>query len=213
MIVVTGNRPSFPRRRSALPNAKHRLFNQLNRVPIVGETADPVVGSALIALTVLTIIGVALPGKLFPHDPDARTHVLQLAGGLLVVIGVYWAAVNLRETRARQYFERLSAAIDQVGSESLAVQVGGIWLLKSLVLETPALPSDSSTKGAVEARNRAVFDVLTVVSESGGAAADLATRVLADLKRQKWPEGPSGWTTDPQRPTAPPPAPELPEPT
>ena len=161
---------------------KHALFGVFDRIPVVKEMADPIVAGVLGVLVLLTIAGVALPGQVFPHDHEARSHVMQIAAGLVVVFGAYYAAVNIREVRGQKYLERLSNVIDQVGSSQPAVRLGGIRLLQSIALERPLLPSDSMTTTAAVARKQAIREVLRSVSEEGDTdVAQLAALVLKEL--------------------------------
>lgn len=161
---------------------KERLFGLCDRIPFIKETADPVVATVLALLLLLAIVGISIPGQIFPHDNAARSHVMQMAGGLVVVFGAYYATVNLREVRAQRYLDRLSTVIEQVGSPSEPVRLGSIRLLQSAALEKPALPSDSMTAGAVAARQKAIREVLDAISGEGDTpAARLAARVITEM--------------------------------
>ena len=161
---------------------KTRLFATINRAPIVGELADPIVASVLGTLVIITIVAIALPSAVFPRDHDGRTHVLQIAGGLLVVFGVYYTSIAVRDRRAHEYLERLAACIGQLDSTCKATRVGAVRLIQGIALETPVLPSDSTTEGALTARRDAIWDVLCELSRDPDEdVAELATRVREEL--------------------------------
>jgi hypothetical protein len=112
---------------------KSRAFAFLRHVPVIRDTADPeYVGIFLLFMCV--VVGALIA---FGQSSSAYTKVLQTAGGVLVVLGVYFTVVNLRTSRVEQYVGRLIAAIGQLGSESKAVRLATIRLLEALVLEEP----------------------------------------------------------------------------
>ncbi len=159
------------------------LFALSNRVPLVREASDPMVLLVLAILVVATAIAVVFPSDVFPGDKDARSHVLQLAGGVLVLFAAYFTSVNLRETRAQHAFERLSRAIEQLGSESEPVRIGAIKLLESIALERLELPSGTGGSAAI-ARHEAVREALEAVARepAGSSPSDLAREVLQKLE-------------------------------
>jgi hypothetical protein len=162
---------------------KARLFDVAGRIPIIKETADPWVFLELLVLAVAVGLGVAFPDAIFPGDEDARTHVLQVGAGALVLLGAYFTAVNIRQVRADQAFDRLHKVIDQLGSDSEAVRAGAIRLLQSILLEKMDLPSGTAGE-AMAARRKAVENALAAaVAEAGGRPSTaLAERVLNELR-------------------------------
>jgi hypothetical protein len=162
--------------RDGLPRTKDRLFAFSERLPLIGRAADPFVAAALGLVVVLTLVFVAIPGQVFPEDHNARGHILQLAGGLIVVGGAYFAAVNLRSTRASQLADRLRATLGDLGSDSEAVRVGAIQLLEGMANEDPNLPKDTAGRAAVQAQRRAIYAALAAMVEEGGAASAEAAR-------------------------------------
>jgi hypothetical protein len=164
------------------PGPKERLFQWVNGLPVIGEVADPIVASVLGMLVVVTMVAIAIPGSVFPHDHDARTHVLQIAGGLLVVLGVYYTSIALRDRRAHEYLERFATAIGQLDSGCKATRLGAVRLIQGVALEKPVLPSDSTTAGALAARRKAIWDVLDQLSVDPDLdTATLATHVREEL--------------------------------
>jgi hypothetical protein len=185
-IKPSGGRPAM-----AGPGLKARLFDLSSRIPLVRETADPWIFLVLSVLFVATAFAVVFPEDVFAGDRDARSHVIQVAAGLLVVLGAYFTAVNIRESRNQQAFDRLCRVIDQLGVESEAVRVGAVRLLESIALEKLDLPS-GSTGDVLRARQHAVRDVLAAVAResTGSPSSDLAARVLSDLEaRARDPRG------------------------
>jgi len=135
---------------------KARLFAFCNRLPLIGEVDDPVTATALLVFVAATLVAVAFPGLVFPRDHSARTHVLQVAAGILVVVGAYFSAVTLREARAHRHAERLIRIVEQLGNGSTAVRVAAVRLLQSIAFEEPAVPSAHATEEVVSRRRQAV---------------------------------------------------------
>jgi hypothetical protein len=161
---------------------KHRLWRIPDHVPLVRETADPIVFSVLALFVVVAIAAFALATTILPHDHNSRSHILQLAAGLLLVFGAYYTSLAIRERRAEQYLNRLTELISQLESSSDAVRIGAIGLIKSLALETPALPSDSTTPVTREARAEAILGALDAVArENRPEVSPLAAEARADL--------------------------------
>ncbi len=161
---------------------KESIWGLTDRIPIVRETADPVMTTVLGLVIGLTIVGVCTPHTFFPHDRNARTEVLQLAGGLLVVLGAYYTVLGITHRRAHEYLERLSKLIEQLGSPSQAVRLGTIRLLQSTAHEQPRFPRDSNTAQASAARQAAILDALAELSsEDESSVAHLAREVREEL--------------------------------
>jgi hypothetical protein len=67
---------------------------------------------------------------------SARTTLLQGLGGTAVLLGVYFTFRQLRIARQGQVTERFTRAVDQLGSTSEDVQLGGIYALQQISLES-----------------------------------------------------------------------------
>jgi hypothetical protein len=161
---------------------KERIWGLTDRIPVIRETADPVVATVLLGLVGLTIVGICVPHTVFPHDASARTHVLQLAGGLLFVFGAYYTGLTIRDRRAHEYLERLAKLIEQLDSKDPAVRIGTIRLLQGMAFEKPALPRDSTTAAASTARLNAILDTLTEIANGpDSSVSSLAKEVFDDL--------------------------------
>jgi hypothetical protein len=63
---------------------------------------------------------------------DARTTLLQGLGGTAVLLGVYFTFRQLRIARQGQVTDRFTRAVDQLGSTSEDVQLGGIYALQQI---------------------------------------------------------------------------------
>lgn len=171
------------------PGPKTRAFSLFDRIPIVGEFADPIIATVLLAIMAVTAGALLLSSQIFPHDHEARSHVIQIAGGLVLILGLYYASVTVRELRAQQYLERLSTLISQLASTNEAVRAGTLRLLQSAALERPTLPSDSTTEGAAQARRRAIWEAVTLVSKEGDSdASALAAAICRELTAQGFPQ-------------------------
>src|ERR1700690_759141 len=99
---------------------KKSAFKFSYHIPVLRDTADPEY-AAIYFLFVCVVVGALV---IFGRGNNAYTHILQTAGGVLVVLGVYLTSVNLRISRAEQYAGRLTAAIGQLDSGSEAVRLG-----------------------------------------------------------------------------------------
>jgi hypothetical protein len=161
---------------------KGRLFAFCDRLPLIGETADPVIAAMLVGIGLLTLIAVAIPSAIFPGDKDARSHVIQVAAGVVLILGAYFAPVSIRELRSQQYSDRLGRIFDQLASSNEVTRIGAIRLLHAVAIEQRALPADAGTKAATIARRRAIWDVLSVISkDQDSTLARLAAEIQADL--------------------------------
>jgi hypothetical protein len=67
---------------------------------------------------------------------DARTTALQLLGGTVLVTGAVLSALTLRTTRQGQITERFTRAVDQLGSNTSSVCVGGIYALERIARDS-----------------------------------------------------------------------------
>src|SRR5215472_1121211 len=102
---------------------------------------DVIAGLAgvLLLLGALLAVIVFLPPRMVEHPKDLsqtdwlkavqdlRTTILQGLGGLALLGTLYFSARTLRLNRRGQLTERFSKAIEQLGSEALAVRLGGIY--------------------------------------------------------------------------------------
>jgi hypothetical protein len=152
--------------------AKVRSFRFFENIWLIGDTGDPETTGLLIIFATLVALALVAADVLLPHDRNAYSHVLQTAAGVVVLVGVYYTAANLRTAREEQYAARLATTIGQLGSETVAVRIGAIRLLEAMAWETPNVPTDARER--VVARKKAILDVLTTVaSEQSSPAADV----------------------------------------
>lgn len=68
---------------------------------------------------------------------DARTTLLQGLGGAVLLVGAYFTYRQLRISREGQITERFTRAVDQLGSKSKDVQLGGIYALQQISRSSP----------------------------------------------------------------------------
>src|SRR5947209_14320651 len=108
--------------------AKQRFENIPGRSRWIGEAADPVVAGSLLLLAAAAAVCVALANHIFHGDPEARSHVIQIAGGVVVLLGAYFTAQQLVVQRAQRRGEMLSKLLDQLASKDPATQIGAIRL-------------------------------------------------------------------------------------
>ena len=115
------------------------------------QRAAAVVLGGMVALAVLGVVFVVLPGVVVDHDlagahiapqdrlnaiNNVRTALLQAVGGLVVLFGAYatWRQLRvsqegLRATQEGHVTDRFSRAVDQLGSDKLDVRIGALHAL------------------------------------------------------------------------------------
>jgi hypothetical protein len=80
-------------------------------------------------------------GRMEPKDlaklqNDARTTLVQALGGAVLLIGLYFTLRNLRLTQDRQITEHYTRAVEQLGSDKLAVRLGAIYALERIARDS-----------------------------------------------------------------------------
>lgn len=65
-------------------------------------------------------------------ESSIRSTVLQIAGAIVLVLGIIYTAGQVRISRETHYTERYSKAVDQLGSEEAIVRVGAMFALRRL---------------------------------------------------------------------------------
>jgi hypothetical protein len=63
---------------------------------------------------------------------DVRATGIQLLGGLVLVVGAYFTARTFGLNREGQITDRFSKAVEHLGSDQLATQLGGIYALERI---------------------------------------------------------------------------------
>jgi hypothetical protein len=91
------------------------------------DPEDPTVAVVLVLVAISTIVALAIA-----PDPAVRDAVLKAAGGAVVLLGSYFAARTLKQTRADQRASRILKAIEMVGDDLPAIRVGAMWTLLEL---------------------------------------------------------------------------------
>ncbi|MBQ1158723.1 pentapeptide repeat-containing protein [Streptomyces sp. A73] len=129
------------------------------RERLVGARAGVALLAGAAGLTVLGAVFVVVPGAVVDHDlsgahvaahdrlkavNDVRTTLLQVIGGLVVLIGAYatWRQLRvsqegLRLTQEGYITDRFSRAVDQLGSDTLDVRIGGFHALWRIAEHSP----------------------------------------------------------------------------
>jgi len=85
-----------------------------------------------VALTLWLVAAAAVIVVAFVPSSSARDTFLKLVGGAVVLLGSYFAARTLKQTRADQRATRILKAIELVGNEHVAVRAGALWTLVDL---------------------------------------------------------------------------------
>jgi uncharacterized protein YjbI with pentapeptide repeats len=105
------------------------------------------VAAALIAVTMAWLVLVELPDRLSAlpglTEPERaisrdaiRASLVQAVGGGLVALGLVFTARTFSVTRQSHITERYTAAIDQLGSQSGHVRLGGIYALERIARDS-----------------------------------------------------------------------------
>jgi hypothetical protein len=75
-----------------------------------------------------------------PVTPDQRGDLLrtvaQIAGGAILLLGLYWTARNSHITREGQITDRFTRATEQLSSDKLALRLGGIYALERIARDS-----------------------------------------------------------------------------
>jgi Pentapeptide repeats (8 copies) len=72
-------------------------------------------------------------------ESDTRTTMVQAAGGIVLLIGLFFTAKTLRTTQEGQITDRFTKAINQLGEtgpEKLAIRLGGIYALERIARDS-----------------------------------------------------------------------------
>jgi len=105
---------------------------------------------ALILLAAILLVIVYLPQLVIDprglsrndwltHVGNLRGTILQALGGLALLGTLYFSARTLRLNRRGQLTERFTRAIEQLGSDKLAVRLGGIYALEQIAVDSREL--------------------------------------------------------------------------
>jgi hypothetical protein len=81
-------------------------------------------------------------------ESKSRQTIAQILGGAALLVGLYFTSQTLRTTQEGQITDRFTKAIDQLGKDTLAVRLGGIYALERIARDS-------------ESDYRAVMEVLT----------------------------------------------------
>ena len=153
---------------------------------VLGGATDPAAALMLWIIAIVGGVAVALAGNaFFQHDKDARSHVIQLAGGVIVLFGAYFTARQLMNAQTQKYAERLGSTLEQLGSGSMSVRISAIRLLQGMLLESHGLPGDTRGRYIDAAWKAAIRDALKAFAEAEDPehASDPDRR----LAREIWP--------------------------
>lgn len=79
--------------------------------------------------------------KLTPSDQLSaesaiRSAIIQVIGGAVVIVGLYFTARGFRLTREGHITDRYAKAVEQIGDSSLDVRIGGIFALERIARDS-----------------------------------------------------------------------------
>jgi hypothetical protein len=99
------------------------------------------VGAAAVGAVVLVawLVLYVLPPTLTSDETtetDARTALIQVVAGLVLLGGLFFTARTLQLNRQGQITERFTRAIDQLGDSKLDVRLGGIYALERIARDS-----------------------------------------------------------------------------
>jgi uncharacterized protein YjbI with pentapeptide repeats len=69
-------------------------------------------------------------------ESKSRQTLAQMVGGAALLVGLYFTAQTLRTTQQGQITDRFTKAIDQLGKDTLAVRLGGIYALERIARDS-----------------------------------------------------------------------------
>lgn len=71
------------------------------------------------------------------QENEYRKTLIQIAGGVVVAIGLYLTWRRIQATEESQVTDRFSKAVEQLGDDSLEVRLGGIYALERIAEDSP----------------------------------------------------------------------------
>ncbi len=105
--------------------------------------AEPLIAALLAVIVYLPPLAIDPRGlsrtDWLTHVESLRATILQALGGLALLGTLYFSARTLRLNRRGQLTERFSKAIEQLGSDRLAVRLGGIYALEQIAFDSAEL--------------------------------------------------------------------------
>jgi len=104
----------------------------------------PVVGAVLVVGIIWKVPqwqAAGWQGQMEPKDlaklqNDARTTLIQVLGGAVLLIGLYFTLRNLQLTQDRQITEHYTRAVEQLRSDKLEVRLGAIYALERIARDS-----------------------------------------------------------------------------
>src|SRR4028118_1820605 len=153
-----------------------------------------VVSVALLLVVVLVLLFFILHWYVAPTKPSERKDLIlavaQILGGTALLSGLYFTWRTLQVNREGQITERFTRAIDQLGSQELEIQLGGIYALERI-----ARDSERDHWPIMEVLTAYVRELASLRPEEGeegsedavaeGRAIPIASRYKRDRKFKK----------------------------
>jgi hypothetical protein len=160
---------------------------------VAGVAALCVAGSVAIAIAV-HVPGWERTARALPDAKDQLaaesqifTTLIQLAGGMVVVTGLYFTAKTIYVAQEGQITDRFNKAIDHLGAEALAVRLGGVYALARIAADSPRdgptiveIFASFLREAATDTATRTPTDVKAILNLLGTAA--WARSLVMDLK-------------------------------
>lgn len=93
---------------------------------------DATVAFALVVIAVASIATIVVGPKVSKPDADLIDAVVKCAGGVVVLLGAYFTARTLKQSRADHRIARMLEAIKMTADDEPPVWLGGILILGEL---------------------------------------------------------------------------------
>lgn len=161
---------------------KTRVYGAFDRVPVLREMADPVIAGCLAVVVLAVAVALVFAPDILPRDDNPEASIVQVGGGLVLVVGVYFTAVNIRLSRAANHSEHIATVLALLDTDREDVRLGAVKLLQAVGTESPDTPGDSASRAAARARQASIIGTLEVVAQGQSPAAEAARQALAQLR-------------------------------
>jgi len=135
---------------------------------------DKTVGMVLLAIALGAVAAILLGWRSSGSKADLIDAVVKCAGGVIVLLGAYFTARTLKQSRAEHRLARMQEAIKMTGDDHPSVALGGMLILNELARTSDETRGEKRQAVLVRA-------VLAELAASGGERAAPARRVLDEL--------------------------------
>jgi hypothetical protein len=150
---------------------------------------ERLLAGALVLIVAGTYVAVRYAHDLLPGDTDPRGHMLQIAAGVIVVLGAYFTAIGLTFNRAQRRIELLGKTVEQLANKDEATRISAVWVLEAIAYDAPLNHGEALMTGSL---HRAIWWALATakppVSDELGDARLEVQRTLRWLDPKHFPD-------------------------